>query len=167
MPSTSSLPANAAPLHALLYRSVASAGLTVGDVLDIFAASRRRNAELGVTGLLLYTGASPSAGGGSGAGAGSGDRVDQFAQWLEGPEEVLRDVYARISRDPRHHSCEMLLEGPSADLVGNDERLFPTWSMRFGQVPALPVTAAGLRRAADRLRRGRRIQPRSEPAPQP
>ena len=161
--------AEAAPLYALLYRSVASAALTVGDVLDIFETSKRRNAQRGVTGLLLYTGVSlgavetPRPTGGPLPDDPSPDgRVDQFVQWLEGPEDAVRELYGAISRDPRHHGCEVLLAGPSAELVGSTNRLFPDWSMRFGRVPALPVTVVGLRRAADRLRQRRSVGAVSE-----
>ena len=150
----SSAPPSAPSEFALLYRSVASEGLSVGDVLDIFSDSRQRNASRDVTGLLLYTGVSPGPPALAPLDAPSG-RVDRFLQWLEGPEEAVRALYDRILQDPRHHSCEMLAEGTLAELTGRDDRLFPTWSMRFGQVPALPVSVTGLRRAADRVRQQR------------
>ena len=161
-------PPAAPPTYALLYRSVASDGLTVGDVLHIFADSKQRNASRDVTGLLLYTGVSlgpsepVSADAPPEASASSG-RVDRFLQWLEGPEPAVRALYDRILQDPRHHSCERLAEGPLAELTGRDERLFPTWSMRFGEVPALPVSVSGLRRAADRMRQGRHGEPSAPP----
>ena len=156
--------AEASPLYALLYRSVASAALTVGDVLDIFATSKRHNAGREVTGLLLYTGVSLGTGETPRPtdGPSPDGRVDQFVQWLEGPESAVRELYEAISRDPRHHGCEVLLAGPSAELVGSADRLFPDWSMRFGQVPALPATVVGLRRAADRLRQRRSAEAVSE-----
>ncbi len=138
------------PVHALLYRSVASDGLTVRDVIGIFTASKQRNADHGITGLLLYTGVAP----GSKSAATSDRDVDGFVQWLEGPEAEVRALYAQISQDPRHRDCEVLVEGASEALTGASGRLFPTWSMRFGRARALPVSVEGLRKAADRLRRG-------------
>lgn len=51
---------------------------------DILASSRRRNAGLGVTGVLLY-------------------QAGTFVQLLEGPPEAVRHLYQdRIQADSRH-----------------------------------------------------------------
>lgn len=48
-----------------------------------------------------------------------------FLQLLEGDEEAVRSLYARIRQDPRHRKHLSLLEG------NIEERQFPTWSMGF------------------------------------
>lgn len=75
------------------------------DELDsILRAARRRNPELGVTGALLAS-------------------EDWFAQTLEGPEALVRTLYADIERDPRHDRVSLLKSGPV------DRRMFGRWSM--------------------------------------
>jgi hypothetical protein len=70
---------------------------------------RRRNAEHGITGLLLYD-------------AGS------VFQVIEGfPEDVVR-LYEAIARDPRHRFLARLIHEPAI------ERAFGDWSMGLGQV---------------------------------
>src|SRR3982751_2776801 len=71
---------------------------------DIFAAARRNNKRLDVTGALVIT-------------------DDSFAQALEGDEAVVRELYERISGDPRHEDVELL----GAESVG--DRAFGRWAM--------------------------------------
>ena len=66
--------------------------------------------------------------------------VGHFAQWLEGPEEAVRDLSRRISADPRHEDCETTAEGPTGALVGRDARLFPHWSMALERPSTLPFS---------------------------
>ena len=90
----------------LIYSSHATREMTVQDLEQLLAASRARNALVGITGLLLY-------------------RDGIFLQCLEGEEGVVRDTYARILRDPRHHRVLHLIE----ERV--DGRSFPDWAMEF------------------------------------
>jgi len=46
-------------------------------------------------------------------------------QVLEGEQEIVQDIYKKISKDSRHHSIIRLKEGELA------ERNFPDWSMGF------------------------------------
>jgi hypothetical protein len=79
------------------------------EVDALLSVWRRRNAEHGVTGLLLYD-------------AGS------IFQVIEGfPEDVVR-LYERIARDPRHHFIARLVHEAAT------ERAFGDWSMGLGQV---------------------------------
>ena len=50
-------------------------------------------------------------------------RADIYLQWLEGPEDKVRDTLARIGRDDRH--VEMMLQ--VAEPVA--ERVFGDWAM--------------------------------------
>lgn len=119
------------PVYALLYRSSAAVEVTDGVVLDILTTSLRNNARLGITGLLLYV--SPSA---APLPAGRGLGVGRFAQWLEGPEASVRSLYYdRIAVDARHRECRVNAEGLTGDLLGQNLRLFPQWSMALERPP--------------------------------
>jgi hypothetical protein len=94
------------PLISLVYVS-ASVELMSNEALDeILTSSRANNGSLGLTGMLLYY---------DGA----------FMQVLEGPEQAVHQMYARIGRDPRHTGMITLLE----EYI--PERNFPDWSMGY------------------------------------
>ena len=93
-------------MRQLLYVSNTAHQISVGDLDDILTASRRNNAMLGITGLLLF--------------------IDcGFLQILEGEERAVRELYTHISSDPRHWNPKLMLdrEVPA--------RAFPNWSMGF------------------------------------
>ena len=94
------------PTFRLVYRSRSSIPeQTRRTVLgEIFSVARPSNKAVGVTGaLLLYD--------------------DWFVQTLEGEEQAVRAVFAKIETDERHHSIEVLETG----MV--DEPVFSRWSM--------------------------------------
>ena len=90
----------------LVYVSEAAESISKEDLLDILAKSRRANAQAGITGMLLF-------------------KDGHFMQALEGEEAAVRDLYARIRRDPRHLRIVTLVEGRRG------ERIFGDWSMGF------------------------------------
>jgi hypothetical protein len=71
------------------------------------------NKAVGVTGMLLY-------------------KDGNFIQVLEGKQQSVRGVYAKIGRDPRHRGMIALLHGEIAD------RQFPNWSMGFRELSQAP-----------------------------
>ncbi len=90
----------------LTYASTATRDLSKSDLNELLAQCRKNNAELGITGMLLY-------------------KDGNFMQVLEGEESAVRSLYAKIGRDPRHKG-EILLQ------QGNlEERQFPGWSMGY------------------------------------
>jgi hypothetical protein len=96
----------AGPVFRLIYRShslIPSARRRAGWG-EIFATARRNNRRLGVTGALMTS-------------------EDTFVQTLEGEEDAVRDLYATIGRDDRHHDVTLLRE----EVV--DDRTFGRWSM--------------------------------------
>jgi hypothetical protein len=93
-------------MRQLLYVSNTMPAVPSAMLDDILAASRRRNAAAGITGLLLYM---------DGA----------FLQVLEGDASAVDDTYARIRADPRHWEARILLEQQTT------VRAFGQWSMGF------------------------------------
>jgi hypothetical protein len=89
--------------------------MTEAELEALLLKSRERNSQLGLTGMLLYY---------DGA----------FMQVLEGPEENVRTLYARIGQDPRHHRIIRLLE----EYI--PERNFPDWSMGYHRLKRADLT---------------------------
>lgn len=95
----------------ILYVSAAKGAVSEADIADILAASRRNNARVEVTGLLLH--------------------IDGgFLQILEGPDAAVEETYARITADPRHGNV-LLLWSEAAET-----RAFPDWSMGYDALRA-------------------------------
>jgi hypothetical protein len=90
----------------LVYASTATKPFSVGELLEVLHQARKNNADIGVTGLLLY-------------------KDGAFMQVLEGEEDAVQSLYAEILRDGRHCDVRTLVAMP----VG--ERQFPNWSMGF------------------------------------
>ena len=88
----------------LVYFSKAAEDLSYTDIREILEVSRRNNARLGITGLLIF-------------------RDGYFVQLLEGDEAPVRNVLTAIRDDDRNYSVKVLIEAIGA------ERLFPDWSM--------------------------------------
>ena len=92
-------------MRQLLYVSNAC-DIAPGDLDNILTTSRRHNALMGVTGLLLF--------------------IDGgFLQMLEGEEISVRTLYTRIAADRRHFDPRLMLDREVA------VRAFPEWSMGF------------------------------------
>lgn len=92
-------------MYKLLYVSSTRREFPARELQDILNKARANNARLDVTGLLLY--------------------IDGgFLQILEGDENIVRELYDSIAKDPRHWDPKVLLEqdGP---------RNFEAWSMGF------------------------------------
>jgi Sensors of blue-light using FAD len=92
----------------LLYSSTATQDFWPDDLFELVEKSRRKNTEHGLTGMLLF-------------------HEGQFLQLLEGPEPAVRNCFAVVERDLRHHLVKVLLTGEC------EERNFPEWTMGFEQ----------------------------------
>jgi hypothetical protein len=79
-------------------------GFDEGILSGILMDARRANTRDDVTGALIC-------------------RADIYIQWLEGPEEQVRKVLARIERDDRHLEVKVHV----AETV--PERMFGDWAM--------------------------------------
>lgn len=79
-------------------------GFDAAMLNGILADARRVNTRDGITGALIC-------------------REDIYLQWLEGPEDKIRQALARISRDDRHLEVKVHV----AEAV--QERVFGEWAM--------------------------------------
>lgn len=93
-------------MRQLLYVSSTADEPSLDDLDQVLTASRRNNAMMGITGLLLF--------------------IDGgFLQILEGEERTVRELYTRIANDPRHRNARLMLDREVP------VRAFPEWSMGF------------------------------------
>lgn len=95
----------------LIYVSSAVMPFSRSELVELLAKSHENNAALDVSGMLLY-------------------KDGNFMQVLEGEEEVVRNLYAKIGLDPRHRGLLIILQGSL------EERQFPDWSMGFRDLNA-------------------------------
>jgi hypothetical protein len=79
------------------------------ELAELLRQSRAKNANLGITGLLLYKDA-------------------DFMQVLEGTEDRVTELFETIQRDPRHDNVIRILE------QSIEERVFGEWEMGFRDV---------------------------------
>jgi predicted sulfurtransferase len=120
------------PAFRLVYRSHSLVPAEDRRVVhgDIVRVARSENARRGITGaLLVYD--------------------DGFCQTLEGEEQSVRALLARIERDPRHEKIEVLYAGAAS-------RVFARWAMAMvadhgeADIPLIAntkgITPAGARR---------------------
>lgn len=98
----------------VLYRSRATPAATEANLQALLHQARTHNAQQQITGLLCYS---------------EGD----FVQLVEGPETVVRRLYARIQRDTRHTQVVTVSDGPGP------QRWFADWHMACGPVDALEL----------------------------
>ena len=95
----------------LTYSSTATDLFSVEELVELIEEIRPKNEQLGVTGLLLYSGGN-------------------VIQTLEGAEADVMTIFDAICADDRHDRIEVL------DRRTVVARAFPTWSMGFRNVTA-------------------------------
>ena len=93
-------------MYYLIYMSTASRPMTYDDLSDLLNDARLHNKRSGITGMLLY-------------------QQDTFMQMLEGEEDNVRSLYAKLLQDKRHKALHIVHEGHT------DRRIFDDWSMGF------------------------------------
>lgn len=97
---------NSGPLRQIIYLSTASHPMTDDELEALLTAARKRNGELGVTGMLLYS-------------------DGEFLQALEGPPDALDKLLQSIRFDLRHCGMMVIADRRIA------HRDFEDWSMAF------------------------------------
>ena len=103
-------------LYEVLYVSTLAPDQPTAVVAEIAAKARQVNAELDVTGLLIFDG-------------------QRFCQQLEGPQKAVLKLIERIRNDPRHINVEVLHHGPLAG------RRFQHFSLAFSAVEDVDALA--------------------------
>lgn len=98
----------------VIYASAATTTLAEHDLIEILTTARCRNASVGVTGMLLFSGGS-------------------FFQVLEGPSDAVDAIYNRIARDPRHGRLTTIIREPIA------KRAFEAWTMGFSTMTSFEL----------------------------
>ena len=74
-----------------VYVSSAYEGIDKTTVENILETARTRNAQMGITGILICAG-------------------NQFIQLIEGEEKEIEGLLKLIQRDRRHHDMELLVK---------------------------------------------------------
>ena len=103
-------------LYALSYVSNQAAAMDNAALLKLLDQARRRNAALGITGLLLH-------------------RENCFFQVLEGDREEVVGLFEQIASDKRHRRVEIVSEGPIR------AREYSDWRMAFIELDGQDFTA--------------------------
>jgi hypothetical protein len=101
------------PIFRLTYLSRPVKPFTDEDFDDIESKSIAANNARDVTGLLIV-------------------HDDRILQILEGRENAVRELYAKIEADSRHTITKL------ASTVEDDERLLLTWSMVVRKIAGIP-----------------------------
>ena len=94
----------------LTYHSVAKPDITLKDVEEIMDISSKNNAELGITGCLIY-------------------HNKFFLQILEGEKDTVLSLFDKIKLDERNDQVTLLSTDES------ELRIFKEWSMAYYQIP--------------------------------
>jgi hypothetical protein len=105
-------------MYQVFYSSAALTQFSDAELTALLAVARVNNGRLGVTGMLLYHDGS-------------------FLQALEGEENVVERLYAKIGSDKRHHRVVALLRRQV------DARYFDQWQMGFASMKTVPTNMPG------------------------
>ena len=95
--------------HTLCYVSSAKSSLSETDLEHLFRVNKRNNTKLGISGLLVYNNGN-------------------FLQILEGEEQKIHKLFAKISQDSRHNNIIKLIQAPI------EERIFDDYESGFVMV---------------------------------
>lgn len=95
----------------LIYSSAATRPFPDDELVELLAQSRAKNAQLGITGMLLYDSGS-------------------FFQVLEGPSEAVDQLYKTIAQDERHSKAVVIIREPIS------KRSFGEWTMGYSTISA-------------------------------
>jgi hypothetical protein len=98
-------------MYDLTYCSLAKPTITAEEISAILHSAKKHNKENKITGCLFYYN-------------------HEFLQVLEGEKGIVKAVYAKISKDPRHTNVRILAEGDK------EQRTFDSWTMAFKELNA-------------------------------
>jgi hypothetical protein len=92
-----------------IYASRAVTDFSKDDIVNLLSKARKKNASLGITGMLLYDNGS-------------------FFQILEGEEAVVDQLFSEIADDKRHHQIAKIIS------EAIPTRQFSDWSMGYAAI---------------------------------
>jgi len=95
----------------IIYSSAAIHPFQEDELAKLLTHSRSRNAQVGITGMLLYENSS-------------------FFQILEGPGEAVDKLYQTIAQDERHTNAVVIIREPIP------KRSFGEWTMGYSSISA-------------------------------
>ena len=93
-------------IYRIVYVSTATSPLEYDELKALEQVACRNNAELGVTGILVYCDC-------------------KFMQFLEGEKSNVEEIFSVIIRDTRHYSIDVLRNGMIP------RRQFTDWQMKY------------------------------------
>lgn len=102
-------------LHELIYTSFSTREMDENDLTDLLEQSRKKNAGLNITGLLVYY-------------------KRGFIQLFEGEKSDIFSLYDTICKDERNQQNQILWDGEIK------ERSFTDWSMAFLNIKDIDQT---------------------------
>ncbi len=110
--------------YQLAYFSLLKEKMSAPDVAALIAKAQTANAQSEVTGILMID-----------------DTL--VVQWIEGRRSVVRGLWAKILKDPRHHCIVELMHRDY-----QEARLYPSWAMHPTTRAELLETVHGARHLA-------------------
>lgn len=99
-------------MHQIVYSSLRHPEFKVTDIVEMLDKAQEANSEKGIYGLLLYGN-------------------DRFLQVIEGMEKPVKELYQKISQDPRHSDIHVHFDRTVEDLT------FTMWKMSFNNLDTL------------------------------
>ncbi|PSR52622.1 blue light sensor protein [Adhaeribacter arboris] len=102
-------------MHHIMYMSTALVLVQEEELTAMLTQYRRNNLRDNITGMLLYSG-------------------EHYVQLIEGAEEALRKLFAKICQDYHHTNLIKLADGSIS------QRVFENWSMGFRSVDEAALT---------------------------
>lgn len=102
----------------IIYASASTKPFTRKELVELLKAARQKNIVADVTGMLLY-------------------HAGCFLQVLEGPDENVEAIYAKVQKDSRHTNVWLLVRETI------EERAFEHWSMGFIDTTGMAEKIAG------------------------
>lgn len=98
-------------LYHLIYASEATQKFQNNEVFELLSQSRKKNAEISITGMLLHDQGS-------------------FFQVLEGKKDTVWELFSKISKDERHQNVVQII------FEAIPHRNFGNWSMGYSEITA-------------------------------
>jgi hypothetical protein len=114
-------------MYQIVYTSSASRDFSATDLSDLLQSARRRNKDVGVTGMLVF-------------------HDGTFLQAIEGENRAVNEVFARVHGDPRHRDLIVLHRGD-----GPEQRAFGDWPMGFTDFAGAAALLKGFVRLNEQL----------------